>query len=309
MENAIDGILLIDKNEGESSYDVVRKVKSAFNARKGMKTGHAGTLDPFATGMLVILLGQGTKLSPFIMSERKVYLATVMLGVETDTLDPTGQVIRSSRISDLSPEVIEEKTRCFVGNIRQSPPIYSAVKYRGTRAYKLARKGIEFDLQTRTVTIDSLQIISVDLPEVTFKIKCSSGTYIRSLGADIARELGTCGHVKSLRRMACGSFDIESALNSNEIRAENDSKLRERVLDLRDALPVMQEIEVESLLADKIRQGYQPALADLFDSCDMIECKEGYAKIVERKSLLAIVALTGDRAAKSGKLKIERVFC
>ncbi|HEN20712.1 MAG TPA: tRNA pseudouridine(55) synthase TruB, partial [Desulfobacteraceae bacterium] len=94
MENAIDGILLIDKNEGESSYDVVRKVKSAFNARKGMKTGHAGTLDPFATGMLVILLGQGTKLSPFIMSERKVYLATVMLGVETDTLDPTGQVIR-----------------------------------------------------------------------------------------------------------------------------------------------------------------------------------------------------------------------
>ena len=153
MGRSIDGILLVDKEEGKTSYGVVRKVRAAFAKSDVKKVGHAGTLDPFATGLLIILLGQGTKLSSFLMSERKVYLATIRLGIETDTMDPTGQVARTSPIPALSIEQIQEKANCLVGHREQVPPIYSAVKYKGTRAYKLARKGVKFDLKSKKIML------------------------------------------------------------------------------------------------------------------------------------------------------------
>ena len=183
MGHRIDGILLVNKIKGETSHDVVKKVKAAFGL-KNCKVGHAGTLDPFATGLLIILLGQGTKLSRFIMSEDKVYRGTMRLGVETDTLDCTGSVVHKVTVSELGIEQIREKARQFVGEIEQLPPVYSAVKYKGTRAYKLARRGEEMSLKKRNVTVYSLRILSVDLPDVTMEVRCSSGTYIRSLAAD-----------------------------------------------------------------------------------------------------------------------------
>jgi tRNA pseudouridine55 synthase len=138
-ESTPDGVLLVDKEEGLSSFDAVRRVRRILGVKKA---GHAGTLDPFATGLLVILLGQGTKLSPFLMTGRKRYLATLRLGIETDTLDLTGQVVRTRPVPALGPEEVLEKTHLFLGDVEQVPPSFSAVKHEGRRAYELARQGI-----------------------------------------------------------------------------------------------------------------------------------------------------------------------
>ncbi|MCP4665904.1 MAG: tRNA pseudouridine(55) synthase TruB, partial [Deltaproteobacteria bacterium] len=253
-----DGILLIDKEEGQPSYGVVKEVKSALKGSQVGKVGHAGTLDPFATGLLIILLGQGTKISQWVMSQDKIYLATMRLGVETDTLDPTGQVVRTSVVPDLDPGFIREKSRSFIGPIEQVPPRFSAVKYKGTRAYKLARRGMAVDLKKRTVMVHSLSILSVNLPDVTMEIRCSSGTYVRSLAADLGRVLGPGGHLGSLRRLASGSFEVRNALKQSEIRAGGGPALLDRVIFLRAALPQAPEIDVDRQTARKVRQGGRP---------------------------------------------------
>ncbi len=309
MLHPTDGILLIDKDEGESSYDVVRKVKIISRKENIRKIGHAGTLDPFATGLLVILLGQGTKLSHYIMSESKVYLATMRLGVETDTLDLTGAIVHESPVPDLSPEYIRRKAQDFIGDIEQTPPIYSAVKYKGVRAYKLARKGQKVTLKKRLVSIHSLRITSVELPDVTMEVKCSSGTYIRTLAADLGRVLGPGSHLTSLRRKTCGSFDLKKALKSHEILAENNSSiLQEKLIPLNAALPGMKEIIVEKTVAEKVRQGRQSTLEELADRLDPAECDGAQYKLIGNGELVAIVKLNKSRRDSHVRLEIARVF-
>ena len=309
MEHPTDGILLIDKEGGETSYSVVNEVKSALSRLKIRKVGHAGTLDPFATGLLIILLGQGAKLSRFIMSESKLYRATMSLGVETDTLDPTGRAVRTSTVPDLSPEYIQEKAQGFIGSIEQVPPIYSAVKYKGTRAYKLARRGLDVDLKKRTVTVHSLRILSVDLPDVTMEVRCSSGTYIRSLAADLGRELGPGGHLKSLRRLASGPFKVQNALRSGEIsNIAAHSSLCERVIPLRGAIPNMCEIEVEEQLRKKVRHGYQPAWEELAEGLCSAGCEDRHVKLVRDGDLVAIAKVKNSKGIGHGKVRIVRVF-
>jgi tRNA pseudouridine55 synthase len=306
MAYPTDGILLIDKDEGEISYGVVRKVRRLLKVRK---VGHAGTLDPFATGLLVILLGHGTKLSHFIMGEIKTYLATIRLGVETDTMDPTGGVIRTSVVPDLSPEYIQEKAQNFSGDIEQVPPAYSAVKHRGTRAYKLARRGVKVDLPKRMVTIHSMRILSVELPDIALEVSCSSGTYIRALASDLGRELGPGGHLRSLRRVASGSFEAKNALSSRELSvARGPSFVREKVIPLKAALPGMREIEVQGPLADKVRQGYQPAREELFPSARFFRGEDEYFKLVRHGELVAIVKIKSSEDLDHVALNIERVF-
>jgi tRNA pseudouridine55 synthase len=310
MRHKIDGILLIDKTEGETSHDVVKKVKSALGL-KGSKVGHAGTLDPFATGLLITLLGQGTKLSRFIMSEEKVYLGTMRLGVETDTLDCTGSVVRTGIVPELGIEQIREKSRKFVGEIEQSPPVYSAVRYKGTRAYKLARRGLKMELKKRNVTVYSLNIRSVDLPDVTMEVRCSSGTYIRSLASDLGKDLGPGGHLTSLRRLASGTFKSEDAMSSGELLIkdrERFSALRDRVIPLRAALPDMQEIKVGDLLAKKVRHGYQPVLEDFAGEWSMTGFDDGNVKLVRDEELVAIMKANKSEGVDHGKIRIERVF-
>jgi len=320
MEYPIDGIILIDKDEGETSYDVVRKVKSSLGGGKVQKVGHAGTLDPFATGLLIILLGQGTKLSQHIMSGDKVYLATMRLGVETDTLDLTGKVVRTSNVPDLKQEYIQDKAKGFIGVTEQVPPIYSAVKYKGTRAYRLARKGVEVDLKKKTVTIYSVRIHSIDLPDVTMEVKCSSGTYIRKLAADLGRELGSVSYLKSLRRLASGSFAVKNALNSKEISTKHTHcVLLDKVIPLRSALPEMREVEIEDLLAEKVRHGYQPTREELPKGLilpdhrqerayDVENHKESNVKLVNDGKLVAIVRVKRIEDAGYDKIELVRVF-
>jgi tRNA pseudouridine55 synthase len=311
MGHPLDGILLIDKEKDETSYDVVRKVKSIFCGLGVRKFGHAGTLDPFATGLLIILLGQGTKLSQFIMAESKVYIATMGLGVETDTLDPTGRVVRTSSVSDLKPEYIQEKAQDFVGDIEQVPPVFSAVKYKGTRAYKLARKNVKVGLQKRKVHVDSIRILSADLPEVSMEVKCSSGTYIRSLAADLCKSLGPGGHLKSLRRVASGSFKTENALSSGKLASKEKTfrdVVRDKVISLKAALPNMCEVEIKGFLVDNIRHGYQPSWEELPENLNQTECGARHFKLVGGGELVAIMRKNANKGADHGKIKIERVF-
>ncbi len=314
MGHAADGILLTDKGPGETSYGVVKKVKTLFRGSDPVKVGHAGTLDPFATGLLIILLGQGTKLSQFIMSAEKVYLATVELGVETDTLDPTGKVLRTSHVPDLRPEYIRESVDRFVGKIRQVPPAYSAIRHKGTRAYKLARSGQGVDLKAREVTIYSLNILSVNLPQITMRIRCSSGTYIRSLAVDFGRDLGPGGHLQSLRRLKSGPFDVEDALPSSEITDKaREGLLSKKVLTIRDALLDMGEVVINATLAEKVRHGYQPVWEELIvgpkrQTGIHSGLNDGWIKLVSNSKLVAIMKVNLEDEVSRVKTKIERVF-
>ena len=314
MRPATDGALLIDKGPNESSHDVVKKVRSAIRGKDKVKVGHAGTLDPFATGLLVCLVGQGTKLSQFIMAGEKEYVATLVLGVETDTMDPSGRVTATAAIPPMTVEQVRETAGRFTGRLRQVPPAYSAVRYQGKRAYQLARKGHAVSLEAREVEVHSFEIVSMALPEVTARIRCSSGTYIRRLASDLGKALGTGGHLRSLRRVRSGSFDVADAVCSTEIggRARGTSLL-ERIIPMRESLLHMREVVVSPETAERVRQGRQPAWEELRPGLEEgpgweADLKDGWIKVVSDHTLVAILHITAADGGNRGTVKIERVF-
>ena len=295
-----DGVLIVDKEEGETSFTVVRKVKKVLGVGK---VGHAGTLDPFATGLLLVLVGQGTKLSPYLMAGEKTYLGTLTLGTETDTLDRTGRVTSVKPVPKLDPQVVSERARGFVGDTEQTPPSFSALKVQGKRAYALARKGQAVTLQKRQVRVKEWTILSLDLPDVTFTVVCSSGTYVRSLAADLGRALGVGAHLKTLRRTAIGPFHVEDALGSGDLGAGWSAEtLRERIIPLRQALPHLAEVEVDARTALQVRRGYQPGWAELGK-------KEPFPQ--EEVKLVCgpdLIALARFEPGEKGRLRVSRVF-
>jgi tRNA pseudouridine55 synthase len=215
-----DGILLIDKPQGWTSFDVVAKLRgmrrTALKAqgvtptKRQLRVGHAGTLDPFATGLLVILLGDATKRSDEFLKQDKTYEATITLGATSSTGDPEGEL---TAVSQAVPSEADVKAALnkFTGQITQTPPIYSAIKINGQRAYKLARKGHEVEIPTRQVTIHSLDLIGYEYPELRIRTHVSSGTYIRSLAQDIGNELGVGAYCSELRRTVIGALRIEDS--------------------------------------------------------------------------------------------------
>lgn len=295
-----DGIIIVDKGSGPSSFKVVERIKDLLGAKKA---GHAGTLDPFATGVLAVLLNQGTKLSPFLMSHDKVYRAALRLGVETDTQDPTGRIMKKKDVEGVTRETIRQKTLQFLGTIKQVPPSYSAVHHKGKRAYELARDGVPIDLQEREVRVDYINILSVDLPTVWIEIGCSSGTYIRSLAADLGRSLDTGAHLTSLRRVKSGPFLVDKAFTVTQIAQHlSDNRVDEVIVQLKDALEGMKEAEIPDTLATKIRNGYRPGRGELpLGSISSFD-PGGYLKAVRGNELVAIL-----REGGSG-YDIVRVF-
>ncbi len=295
-----DGIIIVDKESGPTSFMVVKRIKDILKVKKA---GHAGTLDPFATGVLVALLNQGTKLFPFLMSQDKVYKAALRLGIERDTQDLTGRIIKEKAIGRLTREDIEHKTRQFLGRIKQVPPLYSAVHHHGKRAYELARDGLEVDLQERDVRIDYINILSVDLPHVWIEVGCSSGTYIRTLAADLGRSLGTGAHLTFLRRIKSGQFLIGNAFTLTQIaqHLSNDT-VDEVIISLKDALKGMVEVEIPKTLARKIRNGYKPHKRELsWEDIPSFNPRD-YLKAVVGEELVAIL-----KEASNG-YEIDRVF-
>lgn len=207
-----DGILLIDKPAEMSSFGVVARIRRVLTqqANKKVKVGHTGTLDPFATGLMILVIGKECKNAGTYSKLDKIYEATIRLGQTSTTGDPEGEI---TDISDLQPnrEEIERAVSQFIGDIRQRPPIFSALKINGQRAYKLARDGKEVEIPERTVTIHSLEVVSYEYPELKIRTHVSSGTYIRSLADDIGKALGTGAYCSQLRRTAINKWDISEA--------------------------------------------------------------------------------------------------
>ena len=217
-----DGILVVDKPEGITSHDVVHPARRLFRIKR---IGHAGTLDPIATGVLVILVGRATKRSHFLMSDDKEYAVRLRLGIATDTGDAFGKVMNVSDTQGLARGAIESAIMGFKGEIEQVPPMFSAVKFKGKSLYKWARKGITVSRKKRKGTIKDLYIKEITLPDVVFDVKCSKGTYIRQLCADIGGKLGCGAHMVGLRRIKSGDFHISQAIGVDRLKSMGTDEL------------------------------------------------------------------------------------
>jgi tRNA pseudouridine55 synthase len=247
----ISGILLIDKPEGVTSFEVVRRARKALGIRK---IGHLGTLDPMATGLLPLCLLEATKLVPYLMPEAKVYRARVRLGVATDTQDACGAVV--ARCETLpAPAQIYQAAAAFMGEVTQVPPMYSALHCQGERAYRRARRGEIVELAPRTVTIYELTVDEVAIPEFTLTVKCSQGTYVRTLAKDLGDALGCGAHLSALRRLAVGALRVAEAMTLAALAELRREELARRIIPISRCLPGMRPVAVDLAEARQLRQG------------------------------------------------------
>jgi len=248
-----DGILNICKPTGWTSHDVVGRLRRALGFQK---IGHAGTLDPAATGVLPVLLGKGTRISEYLMSWDKEYEGVLRLGQETDTQDATGTVIRESCLPKVPEEAICAVMGRFHGDIQQVPPMFSAVKVNGRPLYKAARAGKVIERQARSVTIHRLDILNIYEQDVSFRVVCSKGTYIRTLCADIGQQLGVGGHLQSLQRVRVGPLHISHALSPQDIELQvNSSERIPALLSLDEALNSMPAVIVNGSMVSRVLNG------------------------------------------------------
>ena len=209
IKNVVSGVLVVDKPIGLTSHDVVQMIRKGTGIRRA---GHTGTLDPRASGVLVVLIGPAVRLSEYVSASDKRYQATIRLGSTTNTYDAEGTITSSTPLEDISEEAFDEILQQFVGEIQQTPPPYSAVKVKGRKAYELARKGEEVELEPRTINVYNLEVLEWAPPEAVIDVYCSSGTYVRSLTNDLGEALGTGAHLIGLRRTKSGKFTLRDAV-------------------------------------------------------------------------------------------------
>jgi tRNA pseudouridine55 synthase len=224
-----DGVLLVDKAAGMTSHDVVALVRHRLQIKK---VGHCGTLDPIATGLLLLTLGRGTKIQDLLMAEDKEYSGTMTLGVSTATHDRQGDVIETREVSGLSDNAIRAAFEKFCGDFYQMPPMVSAIKHGGVPLYKLARQGKTVEREPRLVHVYRYSIDRIALPEIDFTVVCSKGFYVRTYAHDIGAALECGGHLSILRRVKSGRFDVADAITVDEIRSREPAEIRARVLSL-----------------------------------------------------------------------------
>ena len=249
----MDGIVLLDKPAGLSSNQALQQVRRLFEARKA---GHAGSLDPFATGMLPVCLGEATKFTGVLLGAAKGYLAGCQLGMSTTTGDPEGEVLDSAPLPDLSRRRIDSVLAGFVGEIEQIPPMYSALKHQGKRLYQLAREGREVERSPRRVRIYELELLGVNRAHLELKVSCSKGTYIRTLVEDVARKLGTVGHTVALRRTWVGPFPEGTMRSLDELRSMSElGTLGRVVLNTDAALEELPAVHLDSAEARRVAHG------------------------------------------------------
>ena len=250
---AIDGVLTIKKEAGWTSHDVVAKVRHLLG---GVKVGHAGTLDPAATGVLPLLIGRGTRIAEYLVEWDKEYRAVLRLGETTDTQDATGMVLARHTTDLVMPEAIHEVVRRFQGPIEQVPPMYSAVKVGGVPLYKSARAGKTIVRDARTIVIHTLEVEAIQERDVTLRIVCSKGTYVRTLCADMGEALGVGGHMLALERRRVGPLTIDHALTVDEVVTRHAlGRLGDDLLSLDRALDQLGVAVVDEQTADRVRHG------------------------------------------------------
>jgi tRNA pseudouridine55 synthase len=230
----VEGVLLVDKPTGMTSHDVVYRLRRKFQIQR---VGHAGTLDPMATGLLIMLIGKATKISQYLISLDKVYEGEVTLGVTTNSQDAEGEVMETRPVPPLSEAELRTAMQGFLGDQYQQPPMFSAVKIGGVPLYKLARKGEEVEREPRFIRVSAFELLSFQSPKLTFRLHCTKGTYVRTIAKDLGEKLGCGGHLSALRRTGSGTFNITQCLPLADIEAMPLPDLEKRLIPIYEAAP------------------------------------------------------------------------
>ena len=255
----MNGIIIINKHKGCTSHDIVHSVKKIFNE----KVGHTGTLDPMATGVLPLLIGKGTQCSKYLINHDKIYEVTLQLGQKTDTADSEGNIIEQKEIlaESLKKEKVLEVLRKTKGKQLQIPPIYSAIKVKGKKLYEYARKGENVEIKPREIEIYDIDLLKIDEAnnQIQFKVKCSKGTYIRSLCEDIAKRLGTVGYMSELKRIQVGEFNIKDSITIKELQEnkENTDFVDEKIITIEEFFKDNKKIELNDRKLELFINGVQ----------------------------------------------------
>jgi len=261
-------LIVIDKPSGPSSFAVLKRIKKALvtaGISKNDRIGHGGTLDPMASGVLPICLGEGTKVLPFLLDADKEYEAIVRLGVVTDTLDATGQILRQEPVLDMDEARVRDALARFAGQIEQVPPMFSALKREGKPLYKYAREGQVIDRKSRKVTIHAIELLAFGAPNlVSFRVRCSKGTYVRTLAADLGETLGVGGHLASLRRTVSGPFNLGQSITPEAVEARVEASQPLPFLTPLDALAHLPRIVVDEEQQLALVRGQNRRFAELF---------------------------------------------
>jgi tRNA pseudouridine55 synthase len=251
-ENVIDrGLMLLDKPSGITSHTAVRRASRALGIKKA---GHAGTLDPLATGLMLVGLGRATRLLEYLVGCDKTYIATIRLGESRDTLDREGEITATAEVPPFTADEIEAVINRYRGDITQTPPAHSAIKVDGVALHRRARRGEVFDIPTREVTIKKLEVVSMELPDLVIEVECTSGTYIRSLARDIGDALGVGGAIWELRRTHCGPFDVQDALTLEELDDQGPAAWS-KVLPPKTMLPGVTVVKLDDAQRQTIMNG------------------------------------------------------
>jgi tRNA pseudouridine55 synthase len=295
-------ILVVDKPVGPTSFAVLRSVRRALmrigdSPERAPKLGHGGTLDPMASGVLPVCVGEATKVIPFLLDADKEYLATVRFGVETDTLDATGQVVSEKTLGDLDAAHVEVALAGFRGEIEQVPPMFSALKHHGKPLYRYARAGQTVERPPRRVKVHELSLLTWEPPDrARLRVRCSKGTYIRSLAADVGRHLGVGAHLTELRRTASGPFVLAQAISLDDIDAWVDQGRPLPFVSLRDALAHLPAVTVDEALALRLSRGQRIR----WDEIGPVSVERGpLCVLLSSDVVIAVVDRGADEAVRS----------
>ena len=256
IKNIVSGVLVVDKPIGLTSHDVVQIIRRGTGIRRA---GHTGTLDPRASGVLVVLIGPAVRLSEYVSASDKRYQATIKLGSTSETFDEEGPIVYSDvSLDNITEEYFDEVLQKFVGEIEQVPPPYSAVKVKGRKAYEMARQGEEVELEPRTINVYSLEVLEWALPEVVIDVYCSSGTYVRSLANDLGKDLGCGAHLIGLRRTQSGKFTLRDAVPLRRLQEAFDSgEWYRHLIPAAEALADWPMIELDADQVELVRHGHR----------------------------------------------------
>jgi tRNA pseudouridine55 synthase len=236
VQKELEGVLLVDKPGDHTSHDVIARLRGKLRMRK---IGHAGTLDPMATGLLIVLLGRATRVSQFLISLDKEYEGTVELGKTTDSQDAEGQVMETRPVPPLSESDVRAAMQGFLGDQYQTPPMFSAIKIGGVPLYKRARKGEEVEREPRFIRVMSWDLLRLDLPRFDFRLRCTKGTYVRTLAHDLGTKLGCGAHLSALRRTATDRFNVSQALTLDQIEELPIPEIEKRLIPVHQAVPTV----------------------------------------------------------------------
>ena len=297
----VDILISINKPKDITSQDAVTTVKRILKVKKA---GHTGTLDPLATGLLIICVNRATRLASYFSGLDKEYRAVMKLGETTDTQDAYGKVIGKTGPVDIDKGRIEETLKSFEGKILQHPPMFSALKHKGRSLYKYARQGIEIERAHREISIYSIKLINIDLPNVTFIARCSTGTYIRTLCHDIGQKLGVGAHLLELERTAVGPFGIENSLTFEELQSVSEGELADKgFYTMNEALSWMPEFKIKEPMLKTAIHGHPITLGNM-EPAEDIKSAAGIRLVSTAGDLLAI----GSYSSVENEIKMDVVF-